>query len=373
MTKVLIFANDETTILNFRREIVSKFVEQGYDVLVCYPLSDHTDDIIALGCKVKNIAVSRHGTNILNDFRTMSDFKKIIKEYNPDIVLTYTVKPNIYGSFACQSKKVKYINNVTGLGTILQSNGFLSKLILKLQKKAYKKSSCVFFQNRDNYKRLNEVGVISSNTPVEILPGSGVNLEKQRFEEYPADDGVMRFLMVSRIRYDKGYKEYFDAAESIKEKYPNTEFHVIGWYEEETLSDRLNQLIDRGVITYHGKKLQEEVHKIMTKCDCIVHPSYHEGMANVLLEAAATGRPVIASNIPGCVETFDEGISGFGCNVKDSKSLEEAITKLINTSYSDRINMGKSGRIKMEKEFDRNIVANMYIEKIESLVRGSNK
>lgn len=367
MTKVMIIANDESTILNFRMEILKAFIEQKYQVFVCYPLGKHTEEIKQTGCEVIHIDVSRHGKNIVQDLKLIQTCRKLIKHHHPDVVLTYTVKPNIYGSFACQITKTPYINNVTGLGSVLQSQGLLSKLILYLQKLAYKKSSCVFFQNIDNCNRLKQYDVISEKTVTKILPGSGVNLEKQRYEEFPENDGIIKFIIVSRIRSDKGYKEFFEAAESIKAMYPNTEFHVVGWYEEEELRAKVDELNQRGIVIYHGQKVQEEVHKLVAKSNCLVHPSYHEGMANVLLEAAATGRPVIATNIPGCRETFEEGKTGYGCQVKDTDSLVDAMERMIRTSYEDQVEMGKLGRAKMEKEFDRRFVAQTYIEEIRKV------
>ena len=364
MKRILIIANDESTILNFRCEIVACFVQAGFDVTVCYPLAENTESIACLGCKVENVNVSRHGKDVLKDIKFLFDCKKLIKKYQPDIVLTYTVKPNIYASIACRMTKTPYLNNVTGLGSVLQNGGALSKLILKLQKIGYRKSSCVFFQNVENRDKLKERGVIKESTPTVILPGSGVNLEKQKYEPFPADDGITRFVIVSRVRADKGYNEFFEAAQSIKQKYPNTEFHVIGWYEEENLTPVVDKLHKEGIIFYHGKKLQEEVHEIEKNCNCLVHPSYHEGMANVLLEAAATGRPVIASNIHGCIEAFEEGVTGFGCEPKSAASLSEAMEKMIHTPYEKQIEMGKLARRKMETEFDRQIVANKYIQMI---------
>lgn len=369
MGKILVIANDESTILNFRCEILQAFVREKFKVIVCYPLGDNTDVIKNIGCEVSNLEVSRHGTNVLKDIQLLGNCKKLIKKYKPNIVLTYTIKPNVYGSFACQLTKTPYINNITGLGSVLQKKSALSKLVLLLQKYAYRKSSCVFFQNAENSERLKQFGVVTEITPVQVLPGSGVNLELQSYEPYPENDGVVRFIIVSRIRIDKGYQEFFDAAECIKKKYPNTEFHVVGWYEEEKLQKRVENLNERGVVVYHGQKRQSEVHQLIKQCNCLIHPSYHEGMANVLLEAAATGRPVIASNIPGCRETFDDGISGFGCEVQSSKSLVEAIEKFLRVPYQEQIKMGQLGRKKMENEFDRQLVAKKYIEQINKIER----
>ena len=368
MAKILVIANDETTILHFRREILAAFVTNNYDVTVCYPLGDHTEEIKKIGCKVENLEVSRHGKNVIQDLKLLRNCKKLIKLHQPDVVLTYTVKPNIYASIACQRMHVPYINNVTGLGSALQKKSALSKLVLSLQRLAYRESSCVFFQNEENCNRFAELGVVSSKTPIQILPGSGVNLEEQSYEQFPEDDGITRFVIVARIRRDKGYSEFFDAAEQVKTKYPNTEFHVIGWYEEENLRIRLDNLVKQSIIIYHGTLSQQEVHEVTKKCNCLVNPSYHEGMSNVLLEAAASGRPVIASRIPGCKETFDEGVSGFGCEVQDSASLVEAMEKMLHLSNNDQCQMGSNGRKKMERQFDRKFVAEKYISQIEIIL-----
>lgn len=367
--KILIIANDESTILNFRQEILAIFVKEGFRVVVCYPFGENTKTIRDLKCHPVNLRVSRHGKNVFKDVALLNDCKRLLKKYKPDIVLTYTVKPNIYGSLACQMLHIPYINNVTGLGSILQKESGLSKIILKMQKIAYRKSSCVFFQNTENYERLLKAGVVKNDTPAQILPGSGVNLELMKYESFPENDGVTRFIIVSRIRADKGYNEFFDAAEHIKAKYPNTEFHVVGWYEEDNLRRRVDSLRKKRTITYHGKKLQDEVHELVKKCNCLIHPSYHEGMANALMEAAATGRPVIASDIPGCRETFEDGSTGFGCKVQDSDSLIETIEKFLTLSYEEQVGMGRRGREKMEKEFDRQFVAQQYIKQINKVER----
>lgn len=365
MAKILMLANDETTIYNFRREIIKSFVNVEHEVVIAYPYGTHTEEIQQLGCKTIHCAVSRHGTNMREDFKLFLEYMRLLKAEKPDIALTYTVKPNIYGSLACQFRKVRYLNNITGLGTVLQSDSMVAKLILFLQKLAYKKSDCIFFQNEDNYRQLKTKKVISDKQCVQILPGSGVNLELHHFEKYPEDDGTIRFIFVSRIREDKGIEELFAAATQVKELYPQTEFHVVGWYEEQKYEDRVKQLVDDGVIIYHGTKTQEEVHQLIKDSHCLIHPSYHEGMSNVMLEAAAAGRPVIASNIPGCKETFDESISGYGFEVKNVEVLVQTIVRFVQLPYEEKRSMGVCGRQKMEKEFNRDFVAQKYLEVIE--------
>ena len=360
-------ANDETTIYNFRREIVESFVNSGHTVSVAYPLGKHTKEIESLGCNIIDCAVNRHGTNIREDVKLFFNYLKILKAQKPDVVLTYTVKPNIYGSLACQFKRIPYLNNITGLGTVLQKESVIAKLILFLQKIAYRKSACVFFQNQDNYEQLKKKKVIGEKCNAQILPGSGVNLKLHKFEEYPQEEKYVRFIFVSRLRADKGIEELFEAAQEVKDIYPKTECHIVGWYEEQKYEKRIDELEAKGIIVYHGTKTQEEVHQLIKESHCLVHPSHHEGMSNVLLEAAATGRPVIASNIPGCKETFDEGISGYAFEVKNAEMLKKQMIKFIELPYDEKKKMGINGRKKMEQQFDRQIVAKKYLDIIEQL------
>ena len=368
--RLLLLANDESTIYNFRREVLRAFHSKGYDVILCIPHGKHEKEIEECGCKIINVDVDRHGTNPIHDLKYFLTCRNIIAKYNPDIVLTYTVKPNIYGSIACQFSNTHYINNVTGLGTILQKDSILSKLMLSLQKIAYRRTSCVFFQNEANYKTLLDKGIISAFTSHEILPGSGVNLDLHAFTPMRERDNKTIFIIVSRIRKDKGYDEFFEASEQIKRKHPNTEFHVVGWYEEEYYKQIIDRLVRDGIIIFHGEQIQEEVHKLISQSDCVVLPSYHEGMANVLLEAAACGRAVIATNIPGCREAFDDGVTGYGCEVRNANSLANAMEQYINVPYEKRTEMGKLGRKKMEKYFDRKFVAHKYIKQIEKIIQG---
>lgn len=368
MKTVLVVANEWTTIVHFRMEILESLVKAGYKVVVALPVCREAEPIKALGCELVDLAVARHGKNPLKDLNLLKQCRRLIKRHAPDVVVTYTVKPNIYGSYACRLTKTPYINNITGIGTILQSKSALSSLMLDMMKPAFKKSKCVFFQNKDNYERFLAEGVITKKTCAEFLPGSGVNLQKFEYVPMNEEENITRFIIVSRIRHDKGYSEFFDAAEYIKGKYPNTEFHVVGWYEDDDLHERLDDLVNKGVILYHGSIPQEEVHEQIAGSTCLIHPSYHEGMANVILEAAATGRAVLASDICGCKEAIDDGKTGYLFDVKSSVSLISAIEKFLQLPKEEKIRFGQMGRRKMENEFDRKLVAQKLIEQIETII-----
>ena len=355
MKKLLILANDVTTILQFRCELVSALVSEGNDVTVCVPENSRITEIEALGAKVVTVEVARHGKNPLQDIKLYFSYRKLIKDISPDVVLTFTIKPNVYGGMACSRLKVPYIANVTGLGEVKKKSLF-QKLMLILYTRGVRKAKCVFFQNESNREFFKEKKVTRGQT--RLLPGSGVNITKFSYCDYPADDGTVNIAFVGRIIKDKGVYELAEAARRLI-AVPGLKFTVIGSVEYGA-ENPFSELSNVTCVGYH-----KDVRPFVKDAHAVILPSYHEGMANVLLEAAATGRPILASDIPGCKETFDEGISGFGFTPADSGAVEEAVSKFYSLSYDEKRKMGAAGRCKIEKEFDRNIVIKMYFEEIE--------
>ena len=355
MKKVVILVNDVTTILQFRCELIRELVSLGHEVIVSVPESDRIKEIEDLGAKVVRTAVARHGKNPLKDIKLYRDYKKLVKEVKPDIVFTYTIKPNIYGGMACGKLKVPFVANVTGLG-VAGDKGILQKLMLWLYKKGLKKAKSVFFQNKANLEFFTQKKIVKENTI--LLPGSGVNVERFSFEEFPKDQKP-NLIFVGRIIKDKGVFELAEAIKSIDKDSVN--LTVVGDVEYGSVNPF------EGIENVKCVGFHKDVKPFLKEAFAIVLPSYHEGMANVLLEAAATGRGVIASNIPGCRETFDEGVSGFGFEVKNVESLTKALNNYLALTYEEKKNMGKAGREKMEKQFDRKIVVGEYVKQINSL------
>jgi galacturonosyltransferase len=366
MSKVLILANDNSTIYNFRRELLQRLIEEKYDVIISLPANEQNKIFIDMGCSVEETPISRFGTNPIKEILSIKNYVSLIRKVSPNIVLTYTAKPNIYGSLACQICNVPYINNITGLGSVFQTENLIKKIMIILQKIAYKKSQCVFFQNLSNKEYFQRRKIVGTNA--DLLPGSGVNLKLHQFESYPKYDTKIRFISVSRVRKDKGFDELFEAIKTISKIKDNIEFHIVGWYEDDDYKEKLDFMQKNYPVIYHGSKSQEEVHMLIAECHCLIHPSYHEGMANVILEASATGRPCMASDIPGCEEAIDEGRTGFLFDVKNSDSLISVIQKFMNLNYEDKLEMGVLGRRKMESEFDREIVVNRYLEEIKKVI-----
>ena len=363
LSRILIASNSIGGLYNFRRELIQKLIEEKYDVFISAPKGDRIAYFTQLGCNFIETNISRHGVNPISDLKLLLKYIEIIRKIKPDVVLTYTIKPNVYGGIACRIQKIPYIANITGLGTSIENDGIIQKIALGLYKVGLRKASCIFFQNSSNQKFFSDRNMIAGNT--RLIPGSGVNINYHCFEEYPDDDNKIKFLFLGRIMKDKGINELLDAAVQIKAKYSNIYFNLIGDCEEDYY-ERLKELQEKGIIKYHGR--QSDVHSFIKESHAVILPSYHEGMSNVLLEAASTGRPVLASNIPGCKETFDEGVSGFGFEAKSVDSLVKVIIKFIELPYEKKKQMGLAGRKKMEREFDRNIVVNAYLDEINKVL-----
>lgn len=362
--RILILANDSDGLYQFRRELLETLVKE-HEVLFCVPDGECVEKIKSIGCQfVECTLMERRGTNPVKDLRLMRFYQGVLDNIKPDVVLTYTIKPNVYAGIACRQKGIPYIANVTGLGTSIENGGVLSKIATTLYKMGLKGANCVFFQNNANQKFFTDHKLVKGKT--RLIPGSGVNLAAYPFKEYPTDSNIIRFLFVGRVMKDKGIEELLQAIRIIRQEaeFTNTHVDVVGGCEEDYLA-KLHVAEAEGDITYHGS--QPDVHLFYENCHCVVLPSYHEGTSNVLLEASSTGRPVIATRVPGCQETFDEGITGLGCDVQDAESLANAMRHFVLLTQEKREELGKAARQKMIKEYDRNNVIKAYKEEIELL------
>lgn len=362
MRKVLILVNHDVVIYNFRKELVERLLKENYIVYISSPHGERIDDLVAMGCIHIDAKIVRHGTNVLEELKLLYYYRKIVKELKPDVVLSYTVKPNIYGGIICRTLNVPYIANITGLGSAVENKGLIQKIIVLLYRVAFKKIHCLFFQNTENMQFF-----IDKNLAVgkhRLIPGSGVNLNYFKVLDYPSDKTI-EFAFISRIMKEKGIEQYIEAANYIRRKYPNTRFHVCGFCEED-YEDKLKRLQEQGIVIYHG--MVRYINEILEKTHCTIHPSYYpEGMSNVLLESSASGRPIITTNRSGCRETVDNGISGFIAEQKNGRDLIEKIEKFLMLSHEEKKQMGLAGRKKVELEFDRQLVVNSYMKEINSI------
>lgn len=362
MRKILFLVNHDVTIYNFRYELVETLISTGYEVYVSSPHGERIKFFTDIGCKFIETDVSRHGTNPLTDLKLFVKYLKIMEVVKPDIVLSYTIKPNIYGGMAATIMGIPFFPNVTGLGVAVNHKGLMRCVILMLYKLAFKKSACVFFQNSDNLAFFENNNVYKG--VCRVIPGSGVNIEKFTPIEYPDKDWV-DFVYVSRIMKDKGIEEYLKCAEYIEAKYKKVKFHICGFCEDH-YEERLKEFVRRGIVEYHG--MVGDIRKILKDCSAVIHPSYHEGMSNVLLEASACARPCLCSDIAGCREIVENEKSGFLFKPGNEESLIEATEKFLSLTYEKKKEMGIYARQRVEKEFDRQIVIDAYMREIEKAV-----
>ena len=360
--RVLILANYSAGLYKFRRELLETLLREQHEVHISLPNGEYVPQMEQMGCVFHDTPFNRHGTNPLKELQLLRYYQKLLHEVKPDIVLTYTIKPNIYGGMACARAGVPYIANVTGLGTSIENPGMLQRIVLRLYRAGLKKARVVFFQNEGNRHFFEEHGIVRGKR--ELLPGSGVNANYHAFAPYPEDTEALVFSTVGRIMRDKGCVELAVAARRVKQKHPEVRFRLIGSFDEDC-PVQLREAIASGVLEHIEN--QRDVRPFYAESHAIIHPSYHEGMSNVLLEAAAAGRPVLASNVPGCRETFDEGVSGMGFEPRNVDDLVRAIEQFIALPHEQKATMGCAGREKVEREFDRKIVVDAYMKEIQKI------
>lgn len=360
---ILILANSIGGLYSFRKEVVKAICDEGFKVYISVPTdASEAEYFREIGCEIIFTKFNRRGMNPLADFQQMIAYKKLMKQLKPVAVLTYTIKPNVYGGIAARLCRVPQLANVTGLGDAVENGGWLQKLTVSLYKIGLSKAKRIFFQNKNNRDFGIRMGIADDSSI--LLPGSGVNLQHHTYQEYPVDEGKIRFLFIGRLLKDKGIEELFETAKVIRQNHLQTEFQIIGTIEG-NYQKQVEELVANNVICYLGS--QSDVRPFIGAVECTIMPSYHEGMSNVNLESAANGRPVITTNVPGCKETVDDGKTGYLIEAKNVKSLIDAVERFISLPYGQKVLMGQEGRKKVEHEFDRQIIVDAYLKEIKSI------
>lgn len=369
---IALITNNDDDVYCFRKELIEGLLAEGYDMLISCPNGPKLELMKDIRYIYDDPVIDRRGTNVIADSKLFLHYRKLFMQYRPAVVLTYTAKPNVYASVAAKLLKIPYINNVTGLGSVLNKTGIMREFIMALFKTAYRGAACVMFQNSTNMQLALESGMIKGD--YKLIPGSGVDTERYSLQPYPdggngIENETIVFNYIGRVLHDKGVDDYIEAAKRIKKYYPNTEFNMLGFIEptESHYETELVQLGEQGIIYYRGS--QKDVKPWIARAHAIIHPStYGEGMSNVLLENASSGRPIITTDNPGCRETVNDGETGFIYHGGDVDALVGKIEKFLAMKNADRKAMGQAGREKVKEEFSRDIVVMAYLEKLRRIV-----
>lgn len=360
--KLAILANDTTYTYNLRGELIRQLVSRGNELLVVGSLLSFREELTQMGCRLVDVNTGRHRKNPIQDLGLLRKYISLLKRETPDAVLSFNIKPNIYGGIACKHLKIRFLPNITGLGKALEYPGLIQRLTKCLYRIGISGAECVFFQNQENQRFFEQNHLIRPRVKTVLLPGSGVDLN--RFVPFPYPKGeTTHFLFVSRLLKEKGIDLYLGAAKKIVESHPNAVFHICGYCDDSWYQEIVSQAAADGYVQYHGEqKLMQPFYEL---AHCVVHPSYYpEGMSNVLLEAAACARPIITTMRSGCAETVDDGKSGYLIPTQNQEALVDAIERFLRLGRDEQEKMGLMGRQKIEREFDRKVVTQEYVQTI---------
>ncbi len=347
--KIAMIINSSSGLYNFRRDLILRMIGDGHELVALTPMEQRTEQLQALGIRLIHTEMNRRGLNPLDDLQLYRQYVSLLKQEKPDLAVTYTIKPNIYGGYACGKLKIPYACNVTGLGTAFESGGPLRNAAVVMNRVAMKRAKCVFFENSENMNLFIREKIIREDQGV-LLNGAVVNLEHFAPAPYPGDEGGIRFLFVGRVMKEKGIDELFAAMRRLQAENQPCSLDVLGTFEEK-YEEIIRSCEQEGWLRFHG--YQSDVRPFIAQSHCFVLPSYHEGMANTNLESAATGRPVITSDIPGCREAVIDGVSGYLCRPKDADDLYEKMKAFLSLAHDKREQMGLAGRSHMEEVFDK--------------------
>lgn len=360
LKKILFLSNHFITLYSFRKELIQRLVDEGHEVYISMPADAQNKFFEDMGCAIIETPMDRRGTNPVKDMQLVSTYKKIMKQVRPDIIFSYTVKPNVYGSMASNALHYKQVCNITGTGATFLKESVLSKIVRMLYRVSLKKAYKVFFQNTGDRDYFVEHGMVKDN--YEMLPGSGVNLGQHALTEMP-EDKIVNFIFIGRVMGVKGIDQYLDCAKEIKTGYPNTRFYIAGWNEEEKYKQLVEEYSKAGWVEYIG--FQKDIDSWIRRCHCTVLPSLGgEGIPNVLLESAAVGRACIASNINGSRDVVDDGMTGYLFETGSSQSLIEKVEQFLGLSFEEKKAMGLAGHEKVAKEFNRELVIEKYLNEL---------
>ncbi|CAN6134373.1 RfaG Glycosyltransferase [Methylophilaceae bacterium] len=373
--KVIIALNSSWNLHNFRTGLIRALVAEGYEVVAVAPDDAYSARLSELGCRFVALPMDNQGTHPLRDLQLFLRFWLLLRRERPDVLLAYTVKPNVYGSLAAGLLGIPVVNNIAGLGAVFIKGGLLVRLVRGLYRLALRRSAKVFFQNGDDRALFIDAGLVKPQQ-TDLLPGSGINLtrfsanEKSSMSIANNNGRAFRFLLIARMLRDKGVVEYVAAAKQIRARWPNVEFGLLGFLDVQNpaaiSTEEMNAWVAAGDVRYLG--LSDDVRLEIAQADCIVLPSYREGTPRTLLEAAAMAKPIVTTDAVGCREVVDDGVNGYLCQVRDANDLAAKMQAMLGLSVAERASMGQAGRKKMELQFDEKIVIDKYLQVVSELI-----
>jgi glycosyltransferase involved in cell wall biosynthesis len=359
--RVAIVLNTSWNIFNFRMNLIRSLQSAGHEIHTIAPTDDYTAKLTEAGCIHHALKMDSRGANPLKDLALIFELYSTYKKVKPDVILHYTIKPNVYGALAASFLKIPVVNNVCGLGTVFLKNDLLSAFAMFLYRISFRFPKKVFFQNPDDLKLFLDKKLVPANT-VDLLPGSGIDLKKFQPLNFQRNK-KFTFLLISRLITDKGILEYIDAVKKLRAEGLNARYQILGAMDPEhkrgIRKDIIKEWIDSGTIEYLGTTA--DVRHFIQQADCVVLPSYREGTPRTLLEAASSSKPIIATNVPGCKQVVENNVNGLLCNLKDANDLAEKMHTMAHFDDVTLKKMGHNGRQKMETEYDESIVINKYL------------
>lgn len=377
MNRTILFtANTAWNLYNFRLPVMKAFHEAGWEVVGVAPEDVYAGQLTKTGIRFTPVRITRSGTNPLKDLFTYMQLRRIYRRVRPAVVCHYTIKPNIYGAMAAASLGIPAVNNISGLGTVFISRSPLTAFVRLLYKVSQRRAARVFFQNDDDRQEFIRHGLVDEKQ-TGLLPGSGVELERFQKEPLPArskdTDHPFTFLMISRLLEDKGAREFIEAAGRLKVVFgPRIRFTVAGSTDTDNRTTLTNDEVEAaraaGTVEFIGKL--EDIRDAIRDAHCVVLPSYREGTPRSLLEAAAMGRPLVATDVPGCREVVEDGVNGYLCVSRDAGSLAEAMERLYRLDGAELRRFGDASRRMAEEKFSIQRVIEQYQTSIEDILKG---
>jgi len=362
---VAVISNTSWYLYNFRLNLMLALIQSGYNVIAIAPRDKYSEMISNAGISYQQLSISGDDINPVTALLTVAKLARLLRRLKVDIVLSYTPKGNIYSGIACFGTNIKFGPNVSGLGRTFIKHSILTYVMKGMYCFVFKKASVVFFENNDDLNEFVEMKLVAASV-AERLPGSGVDLRHFIIPDTirNSDNGDLVFLLIARMLWDKGIGEFVSAAKSVLALYPNVKFQLLGFVGVQNPSaipkEVINTWVEDGVVDYLGAT--DDVRDYIANSDCVILPSYREGLPRSLLEAAAMSKPIITTDVPGCRDTVDDGVNGFLCKLKDADDLRDQIMKFIGLTHEQKLEMGRRSREKIEHQFDENIVINRYLE-----------